>query len=133
MRSFLYAFATGAYFTLLGGAIFSIVVGNSYYLDLGFPPAIIESGIDVAVYGAVMAAVPLVVRWKLKGMKWWTLGVYTLVLGIALYMQATLQNLLNQEGAAMVLMVLAIGSAGLSAYCFYKKLQFIRAVLRGHA
>lgn len=128
MRSFLYVFATGTYIVLLGSTAIPIIIGGSHYLNLGFPPEAVAFGMEVAVYNALMAAVPLIIRWKLKGVKWGTLGVYTLILGVALCLQATRQDLLSREGAAMVLMVLAIGSAGLSVYCFHRKVQFVKAM-----
>ncbi|MFZ2167654.1 MAG: hypothetical protein WAV50_02150 [Minisyncoccia bacterium] len=130
MRSVLYILATAMYVLLLVMAILSVLAGSSYYLNLGFPPAVIGAGMYIASYFALMAAMPLLVQWKLKGVKWGALSGYTLVLGVALCLQATRQDLLNQEGLAMALTVLAIGSAGLSVYCFYKKLQFVKAVLK---
>jgi cyanate permease len=104
------------------------VAGTNYYFGATMSPDAIVAGMDSAIYIAPWIIVPILIRWMFEQATWGTFAVYSILLGTAFILQATLQRILENYGLSELLFVLATGCLVSFAYFMYKNVLHMQAI-----
>ncbi|MFZ2252559.1 MAG: hypothetical protein WAW13_00125 [Minisyncoccia bacterium] len=94
---------------------------------MNIPAEIIVAALHIALYSALLLAIPIAIRWWLKNHTWGTFGVYFFVLSAGLIMQSVYQELRNELALSSLLFFAGVACVLLSAYFMYKNFLHVEA------